>query len=415
MSTMTPSAADTCAVPLPPTPTIEEAVEPSPGMPVSDAQCQPSEESLLGSRLMIVDDEPVNVKVVRRLLELEGYVNFVTTNQAENAEKMVEHEKPDLLLLDLMMPGVSGLEILDRLGRADKLRETPVIILTAVSDRETRKQALEAGAADFLNKPIDPTELAPRIKNVLRSKAYQDRLASYSRNLEEAVASRTAELQHAQREVAHCLARASEYRDNDTGFHVLRVGRYARLIGEALGMNPHDADQLEQAAQLHDVGKIGIGDDVLLKPGKLTEEEFAFMKKHCNFGKRILQQCTIEEEGMMREHSSIGAKILSGATSPLLAMARRIALTHHEWWDGSGYPVGLAGEDIPMEGRITAVADVFDALSSRRCYKEAFPLERCFAILREESGTHFDPRVIDAFFSRRDEIVAVQLEYADEN
>jgi putative two-component system response regulator len=214
--------------------------------------------------------------------------------------------------------------------------------------------------------------------------------------------------------VAYCLARAAEYRDNDTGFHVLRVGRYARLIGEELGLSGDLLDLLEHAAQLHDVGKIGVPDAVLLKPDRLTEEEFMLMKKHCGFGKRILRQCSEDEEIQLRSHSEVGAKILDGAASPLLVLARKIALSHHEWWDGSGYPLGLRGEDIPLEGRITAIADVFDALSSKRCYKDAMPVDECFEVMARERGTHFDPTCFDAFMRRRSEVVAVQLRYADE-
>jgi putative two-component system response regulator len=366
------------------------------------------------AKLMVVDDEPTNVKLVQRFLELDGYGRFVTTTDARRAVDLVREERPDCILLDLMMPHVSGLEILDALHADPELAHIPVIFLTAVTDSATRREALERGATDFLNKPVDPYELSPRVANVVAAKAFQDRIIDHSRDLERAVRERTADLERAHREVAYCLARAAEYRDNDTGFHVLRVGRYARLIGEELGMTEAELDVLEHAAQLHDVGKIGVPDAVLLKPDRLTEEEFALMKKHCGFGKRILRQCSEDEEQQLRTHSEVGAKILDGAASPLLVMARRIALSHHEWWDGAGYPLGLRGEDIPLEGRITAVADVFDALSSRRCYKDALPVDQCIEIMTRERGTHFDPAVFDAFLRRRDQIVGIQLRYADE-
>jgi putative two-component system response regulator len=366
------------------------------------------------AKLMVVDDEPTNVKLVQRFLELEGYSRFVTTTDARRAVDMAREERPDCILLDLMMPHVSGLEILDQLRADEELTHIPVIFLTAVTDGATRRDALERGATDFLNKPIDPYELTPRVANVVAAKAYQDQIIDHSRDLEAAVRARTVELERAHREVAYCLARAAEYRDNDTGFHVLRVGRYARLIGEELGMSAAELDVLEHAAQLHDVGKIGVPDAVLLKPDRLTEEEFSLMKKHCGFGKRILRQCSSDEELALRHHSEVGAKILDGAASPLLVMARRIALSHHEWWDGSGYPLGLRGDDIPLEGRVTAIADVFDALSSKRCYKDAMPVDQCFEIMTRERGTHFDPAVFDAFMRRREEIVSIQLRYADE-
>ncbi|HMO84691.1 MAG TPA: HD domain-containing phosphohydrolase, partial [Lacipirellulaceae bacterium] len=192
-------------------------------------------------------------------------------------------------------------------------------------------------------------------------------------------------------------------------------GQYARIIAEELGMPAEELDLFEHAAQLHDVGKIGVPDAVLLKPDRLTGEEFALMQKHCAFGKHILRQCSDAEEQMMRTHSEVGARILDGGESPLLVMARKIALCHHEWWDGSGYPLGLRGEDIPREARITAVADVFDALSSKRCYKDPLPVDECFDIMQSERGTHFDPAALDAFLRRRDDVVAVQLRFADED
>jgi putative two-component system response regulator len=392
----------------------------STALPNRDATSTPQPQSARSAKpakpakLMVVDDEPTNVKLVQRFLELDGYERFVTTTDSRRAVQMAREERPDCILLDLMMPHVSGLEILDQLRADPELALIPVIFLTAVTDGNTRRDALERGATDFLNKPIDPYELAPRVANVVAAKAFQDQLLGHSRDLEQAVRERTVDLERAHREVAYCLARAAEYRDNDTGFHVLRVGRYARLIAEELGMTGDQLDLIEHAAQLHDVGKIGVPDAVLLKPDRLSEDEFQLMKKHCGFGKRILRQASDDEEIQLRSHSEVGAKILDGAASPLLVLARKIALSHHEWWNGAGYPLGLRGEDIPLEGRITAVADVFDALSSKRCYKDAMPVDECFEIMERESGTHFDPKVFAAFLNRRKQVVEVQLRYADE-
>lgn len=366
------------------------------------------------SKIMVVDDEPTNIKVVKRLLELEGYARFVTTTDATAAVSLLRDEQPDLLLLDLMMPHVSGLDILRQVQDDEQLSFIPIIILTAVNDRETKLQALELGATDFLGKPLDPSELTARVRNVLAAKAYQNRLQNYSKDLEQAVRQRTAELEASRRDVIHCLARAAEYRDDDTGFHIIRVGKYVHLIAKSLGMSDEQADVLEQASQLHDVGKIGIPDDILLKPGKLTSDEFSSMQKHCGFGKRILHPANIDEEIIIRRHTEMGARILGSGTSPVLALAERIALTHHEWWDGTGYPFKLVGEDIPLEGRITALADVFDALSSKRCYKDALPLDKCFAIMQSERGTHFDPQLLDAFIGLRTEVARIQLSCADE-
>jgi putative two-component system response regulator len=367
------------------------------------------------SKVMIVDDEAINIKILRRLLELEGFTSFVTTSDAPTALSLIRQEQPDIVLLDLMMPYVSGLEILSQIRDDEAICFIPVVILTAVTDRETRVRAVELGATDFLNKPVDASELVPRVRNVLVVKGYQDQLRHHSDDLEAAVRQRTAELENSRRDLIHCLARAAEYRDDDTGQHVLRVGRYTRLIAEALGLPEEQIEMLEQAALLHDIGKIGIPDAVLLKPGRLTEDEFALMQKHPGFGKRILSSYSSDEEIVLKRHAEVGAHILEVGSSRLLDLARTIALTHHERWDGTGYPLGLKGTDIPLVGRITAVADVFDALSSRRTYKKAFPLDECFQIMQDSRGTHFDPKVLDAFLSVRDKVVNVQLHFADEN
>jgi cyclic di-GMP phosphodiesterase len=366
------------------------------------------------SKIMVVDDESTNIKVVKRLLELEGYSHFVTTTDSTTALTLLRDEQPDILLLDLMMPHVSGLEILTQVRADDEFSYLPVIILTAVTDRETKLEALELGATDFLGKPLDPSELAARVGNVLTVKAFQNRLQNYSHDLETAVRQRTAELEASRRDVIQCLARAAEYRDDDTGYHIIRVGRYARLIATKLGMSDDEVDILEQAAQLHDVGKIGVPDQILLKPGKLTVEEFASMQKHCGFGKHILHASSMDDERIVHRHTELGAMILGVGASPVLAMAERIALTHHEWWDGTGYPFKLAGEDIPLEGRIVAVADVFDALSSKRCYKDAMPIDKCFEIMQSERETHFDPNLLDIFVGLRKEVANIQLSCADE-
>jgi len=224
---------------------------------------------------------------------------------------------------------------------------------------------------------------------------------------------RTLELAASRLELIHCLGRAAEYRDNGTGMHVVRVGRYAGIIARQLGLNAATVELIEQAAPLHDVGKIGIPDAILLKPGKLTEDEFDVIRQHCEFGKRIVDEMTSDDRRAMAAHAPADSPIVQVGRSPMLQMAARVALTHHEKWDGSGYPHGLAGEQIPLEGRITAVADVFDALSNKRPYKPAFPLERCFAMLEEGRGTHFDPRILDAFFARRKEVLRVRREYLE--
>ncbi len=364
-------------------------------------------------KIMIVDDEPINAKVVRKFLASAGYEQFILCHDAVQSIPTIASEKPDLLLLDIEMPRLNGLDVLDMIRADHQYDNLPIIILTASEDRETKTRALNSGATDFLRKPVDPTELIPRVKNTLTVKAYQDRLGSYAKDLEREVRRRTIELEESRLEIIHCLARAAEYRDNETGHHIVRVGLYAGVIARHLGLDPDHVALIQQAAPLHDVGKIGIPDAILLKPGKLEPEEFEFMQKHCGFGKRVFDRMSNDEFRTLADHTALGAKIMGDCRSPILRLAMTIALTHHERWDGSGYPLGLSGEDIPLEGRITAVADVFDALSSKRPYKPAFPLEKCLAILEDGRGSHFDPRVLDAFMAGREEVVAIQIEYSD--
>jgi putative two-component system response regulator len=365
------------------------------------------------ARLMIIDDEPINIKVARRYLSEAGYRDFTTVTEPSLAVDELLRHRPDVVILDIMMPRLNGLELLRTIRRTPELARVPVLILTANCEREARLQALEAGATDFLEKPVDPAELLPRVRNALCIKAHHDHLERHAEQLEAAVRLRTDELAASRLEVVQCLARAAEFRDDNTGRHVVRVGRYAGIIGRKLGLDDDYIHLLELAAQLHDVGKIGIPDDVLLKSGALSPEEFDIIQRHCGYGKRVFEQASEQDRVMMQQHPTLGARMLGPTTSPLIQMAARTALTHHERWDGSGYPLGLAGEDIPLEGRITAVADVFDALSSRRPYKPAFPLAKCFQILEEGRGKHFDPVVLDAFFQAREAIIRVQLEYAD--
>ena len=369
--------------------------------------------SYSGARIMIVDDEPINIKVARKYLTAAGFQSITDCSDPTAAFDNITNNQPDVLILDIMMPGVSGLEILARLRKQDSTKMLPVIVLTASDDRETRLEALNLGASDFLSKPVDALELTPRVRNVVDLKRFHDHLKNYNSELESAVRLKTVELETSRREVLTCLARAAEFRDDDTGQHIVRVGRYAGIIARGLELSDQYVDMIEQAAQLHDVGKIGIPDSILQKPGKLTAEEREQMERHSGYGKKILQSLSRHDQPFTCAHSRIGGQILESTHSPLLQMAYRIALTHHERWDGTGYPIGLSGEDIPLEGRITAVADVFDALSSERPYKKAFPVDECFRILTDGRGSYFDPDVIDAFFKQRSEVVKVQMDYLD--
>ena len=386
--------------------------------------CTPAEESteevisnfehnVYDAKIIIIDDEPLNVRVTQKYLERSGYTKFVTTTKSSEACDLIHKEKPDVVLLDLMMPEISGLDILRTLRLDEETRMIPVLILTASNDSATKHAALEQGATDFLMKPIDVDELLPRVRNALLIKAHNDHLREYAQRLSEEVRQRTHELAQSRLDLVHRLAKAAEYRDNETGRHVIRVGRYAEVIAIEMGLDAEITELIRHAAPLHDVGKIAIPDSILLSPNKLTPEEFEHMKLHSALGKRIFEQFNDEEWNMFRRHADVGNAILGGSDCPLLRMAARIAISHHERWDGTGYPLALAGKDIPIEGRITAVADVFDALSSKRPYKEAFPLDKCFRIMKEERGKHFDPEVLDAFMVQREKIIEIQIEFAD--
>ena len=366
------------------------------------------------AKIMIVDDEPLNVMTFRQHLKMEGYENFVTTSDSREALHLIRHERPDVLLLDVRMPKISGLDVLRVIGMDPVLQHIPVLILTAAADPATRKLALDLGAMDCLQKPIDPNELLPRVRNAIVIKKHYDMASSEAARLEQQIERRTRQLEATRQQLILCLARAAEQRDNDTGNHVIRVGRYTAIIARQMGYPANRLEMLEQAAQLHDVGKIGIPDAILFKPGKLGLDEYDLMKKHCALGRQIIEPISEKDWNILKTHTRIGESMLHVRSSSLLMLAARIAQTHHERWDGHGYPLGLLSEDIPLEGRIVAVADVFDALSSKRPYKDPFPRQKCFEILREGRGTQFDPAVIDAFFDCADEIVEIQLLLMDE-
>ncbi|MGA2032248.1 MAG: HD domain-containing phosphohydrolase [Thermoguttaceae bacterium] len=365
------------------------------------------------AKVLIVDDEPINIKVVQKHLKLAGYQHFVTSTDPRPVKAMIAREMPDVILLDIMMPEISGLEILKQVRDDEKLSFIPIIVLTADDNESTKLQALTLGATDFLGKPVNSAELVVRVRNALLVKMHHDHLKNYAHELECAVQRRTAELAASRLELIHCLGRAAEYRDNETGRHVIRVGCYAGIIARQMGLAGDVVELIEHAAPLHDMGKIGIPDMILLKPGKLSPEEIEIMQKHSLYGKQTFEPMSGDEWRTMKAHTFLGEMIMDVASSPIITMAAKIALTHHEKWDGTGYPLGLAGEDIPLAGRITAAADVFDALSSKRPYKPAFPLDRCFAIMEEGRGTHFDPKVLDAFLASREDVIKIRMAYVD--
>jgi len=329
---------------------------------------------LLAARILVVDDEAPNVLLLKRALEQQGYQNVRTTSDL--AETIVEFQ-PDLVLLDLLMPHIDGFGVLEQIHRLIPAGNyLPILVLTADATPETKRRALAAGASDFLTKPLDLGEVILRIRNMLQTRRLHVELQGQRQLLEERVRTRTRELEEAHIETFERLALAAEYRDDDTGQHTRRVGHTARLVASVMGLDDDDVALIGRAAGLHDVGKIGVPDSILLKPGKLEPEEFEVVKTH----------------------TMIGAKILSGSRSPLLRLAEQIALTHHERWDGSGY-AGLTRENIPLAGRIATVADVFDALTHVRPYKGAWPLERALEEVADQRGRQFDPAVVDAFLA----------------
>lgn len=363
----------------------------------------PIDDLTRDSSIMIVDDEQLNIDVAQTYLEDAGYHKFFSTTDSTQAIEEIRQHMPDVVLLDIMMPQVSGLDILAVMSADDRLRHVPVIVLTASTDSRTRLESLRLGTSDFLAKPVDPCELLLRLRNVLTAKSHRDHLARYSEELAAQVDRRTQQLATSRKRIIQCLARAAEFRDDATGQHVIRVGRYAGILARELGVNEDHAATIEQAAQLHDVGKIGVPDAILSKPAKLTDEEYDVIKRHCEYGLRIIQPMLADDGA---ENTPDGDAQNSQLT--ILETAAIIAGTHHEKWDGTGYPSGLAGLDIPLEGRITAVADVYDAISSARPYKDPFPDEKCLNIIIEGRGGHFDPDVVDAFVARHDEILEIK-------
>jgi putative two-component system response regulator len=328
------------------------------------------------ARILIVDDEPANLLLLERILDQAGYRNHTATTDPRQVLAIHARFDPDLVLLDLLMPHLNGLAVMGEVRQVVPAGSyLPIVVLTADMSTEARERALAGGASDFLLKPFDPTEVLLRIGNLLETRRLHLQLRRHNQLLEQRVRDRTAQLEQARSEVLQRLALAAEYRDDDTHQHTLRVGETSALLAAALGLPEERVHRIRQAAPLHDIGKIGISDTVLLKPAKLTPQEFEHVKTH----------------------TLIGGRILADSTVPVLQLGREIALTHHERWDGGGYPHGLRGERIPLSGRIVTVADVFDALINDRPYKHAWPVERAVAEITAQRGRQFDPDVVDCF------------------
>ena len=332
------------------------------------------------SNILVVDDEQANVTLLERVLEWSGYTHISSFTDPVVALESCAEVGPDLVLLDMHMAKMDGYEFLRRFrAQCSDLDYIPVLVCTADVNPEVRKKALSLGANDFVVKPFDATEIMLRVRNFLETRHLHRELQDHNTRLEQRVQKRTADLEASRTEVWARLAKAAEYRDDDTGEHTRRVGDMSASLVEMLGSDEIGPEMIRSAAMLHDIGKIGIPDSILLKPARLTVEEFEIMKTH----------------------TTIGAEILGGSDSATLRLAETIALTHHERWDGNGYPYGIAGSLIPLAGRIVAVADVFDALTHERPYKQAWSEESAAAEIERLAGTHFDPAVVEAFMALR--------------
>jgi len=341
------------------------------------------------ARILVVDDEPHMREFISRLARNEGYI-CTTAADGQEASELLADIPFELLICDIAMPGKNGLELLQEINAEP--HDLAVIMVTAKDDRQTAMETLDMGAYGYVIKPFLCNELVINIANALRRRELEIAHRHHQEELEKQVRVRTQELQHSQQETIYRLAKAAEFRDNETARHTIRVGLFCQILASMAGEGTTTVRLIRDAAPLHDIGKIGIPDTILLKPGELTPEEY-----------RTMQQ-----------HSELGYRILADSNSPLLIMGAVIALTHHEKFDGSGYPNGLAGENIPMVGRITAICDVFDAITSRRVYKKKAPVQEAISYLKEEQGRHFDPLLVDYFFASLPEILAVQQENSDE-
>ena len=355
-------------------------------------------------RVLVIDDDAGIRSITQMLVEGLGHDVEAARDGIEGLAKL--HLGVDLVLLDVVMPGLDGFDVCRRIRQDPAGRDVPVIMVTTLETREHRLHAVEAGANDFIAKPVDETELRVRTTSLLKLKAAQDELRRYQTHLETMCEERTASLRkalehmaeaqrtayQAQLETVERLAILAEYKDKVTGRHIQRMSEYSAILARGLNLPPSEVELILHASRMHDVGKIAVPESILKKPAALDPQEWT----------------------VMRQHSAIGSRILENSSSQILQAGRIIALHHHERWDGSGYPTGLSGGDIPLWGRICAVADVFDAVTSERPYKPAFPNEEALQLLRDGKGKHFDPRVVDVFFECLEDILAIQAKFRDE-
>nr|WP_321400857.1 two-component system response regulator [uncultured Desulfobacter sp.] len=353
--------------------------------------------------VLVVDDTPTNIDVVKRVLSETHLVQAAVSGKI--ALKIIEKKKPDLVLLDIMMPEMDGYEVCRRIKGDERFADLPVIFLTAKAEEEDEAKGLSLGASDYITKPINPPILLKRVKIHLELKASRDYLKQQNEILEKKVIERTMQMEELQDVTMVAMGALTESRDPETGNHIRRTQHYVKLLANKLKnhpgfqnfLSPEIITSLFKSAPLHDIGKVGVPDYILLKPGKLTVQECNEMKKHTIYGRDAIAAA---EKTMARSHN-------------FLVFAKEIAYSHHERWDGSGYPEGLKGEDIPISARLMAVADVYDALISRRVYKPAFPHDKAVGIIRDEKGAHFDPDVVDAFLDVAEDCYAVSQKFGD--
>ncbi|MFA7268338.1 MAG: two-component system response regulator [Sterolibacterium sp.] len=360
--------------------------------------------NLKRASILVVDDSPDNLSLIFGLLR-----ELYTVKGANNGDRALKIARgappPDLVLLDIMMPGLSGYDVCRELKSDPATRDIPIIFLTAMSEIEDEKKGLELGAVDYITKPVSPPIVRARIKTHLENKAARDFLKDQNLYLENEVSKRTLEVMAIQNVTIHAMASLAETRDNETGNHIRRTQHYVRMLAEKLKTHPrfskylteHQIDILFKSAPLHDIGKVGIPDSILLKPGKFEPEEFEIMKTHTTLGKEAIEHAEAE----------LGMEV------GFLFCAKEVSASHHEKWDGSGYPQGLSGDSIPISARLMALADVYDALISRRVYKESIPHEEAIAIILAGKGSHFDPDVTDAFAAVADELKSIAERFSD--
>ena len=364
--------------------------------------------------VLFVDDDPNFLDGLRRILHgHRGRWEMTFVTSVDDALACVETKAIDAIVSDVMLPGKNGFDLLRAISASPSSRHVPVIMMTGVGQRNLKRRALDEGATDLLSKPIDADDLTARIRNVLRLKTYQDEINAQNETLERKVRERTEALNVSRLDLIWRLGQVAEFRDEQTGNHIVRVGSYCRVLAEAMGMGRDFAEMIFLTSPLHDIGKIGIPDRILLQPRKLMPEEWKIMQRHCAIGAGILQQ-NIQRSAPFGADTVIKSPYPNpDRGNPFLVMASSIALTHHEWWDGTGYPQGLSGESIPLESRIVAVADVYDALHSVRPYKPAFPEEKVLGIMKEKVGSHFDPAVNRAFEQSLDAFREIRRQFAD--